>query len=69
MKTFNQYTETEIQVMVANYNVLVKPSYRINAGWIKYILTETVLDPLSDFPYYEIQANETLSGYREMFKV
>ncbi len=28
MKTINQYTETEIQVMVANYNALVKPSYR-----------------------------------------
>ncbi len=69
MKTFNQYTKTEIQVMVGNYNVLVKPSYRINEGWIKYILTETVLDPVSDFPYYEIQANETLSGHREMFKV
>ncbi len=69
MKTINHYTETEIQVMVGNYNALVKPSYRINAGWIKYILTETVLDPVYDFPYYEIQANETLSGHREMFKV
>ncbi len=69
MKTFNQYTETEIKVMVANYNALVKPSYRINSGWIKYILTETVLDPVSDFPYYEIPANETLSGQCEMFKV
>ncbi len=68
MKTINQYTETEIQVMVANYNALVKPSYRINAGWIKYILTETVLDPVSGLPYYEIQANETLSGHSEMFK-
>ncbi len=55
--------------MVVNYNALVKPSYRINAGWIKYILTETVLDPVSGLPYYEIQANETLSGHSEMFKV
>ncbi len=69
MKTFNQYTKTEIQVMVGNYNALVKHSYRINEGWIKYILAETVLDPVSDFPYYEIPANETLSGHREMFKV
>ncbi len=69
MKTINQYTKTEIQVMVGNYNALVKPSYRINEGWIKYILTETVLDPVLDFSYYEIQANETLSGHREMFKV
>ncbi len=69
MKTFNQYTETEIQVMVGNYNALVKPSYKINEGWIKYILTEAVLDPVSDFPYYEIPANETLSGHCEMFKV
>ncbi len=69
MKTINQYTETEIQVMVANYNALVKPSYRINAGWIKYILTETVLDPVSGFPYYEIPSNETLSRHCEMFKV
>ncbi len=69
MKTFNQYTETEIQVMVGNYNALVKPLYRINEDWIKYILTETVLDPVSGFPYYEIQENETLSGHREMFKV
>ncbi len=69
MKTINQYTKTEIQVMVCHYNALVKPSYRINEGWIKYILTETVLDPVLDFPYYEIQANETLSGHREMFKV
>ncbi len=69
MKTINQYTETEIQVMVAKYNALVKPSYRINAGWIKYILTETVLDPVSGFPYYEIPSNETLSRHCEMFKV
>ncbi len=69
MKTFNQYTKTEIQVMVGNYNALVKPSYKINAGWIKYILTETVLDPVSGSPYYEIPANETLSRHREMFKV
>ncbi len=69
MKTINQYTETEIQVMVANYNALVKPSYRINDGWIKYILTETVLDPVLDFHYYEIPSNETLSGHCEMFKV
>ncbi len=55
--------------MVVNYNALVKPSYRINAGWIKYILTETVLDPVLDFPYYEIPSNETLSGHSEMFKV
>ncbi len=55
--------------MVANYNALVKPSYRINAGWIKYILTETVLDPVSGFPYYEIPSNETLSRHCEMFKV
>ncbi len=69
MKTINQYTETEIKVMVANYNALVKPSYRINEGWIKYILTETVLDPVSGFPYYEIPSNETLSRHCEMFKV
>ncbi len=55
--------------MVGNYNALVKPLYRINEDWIKYILTETVLDPVSGFPYYEIQENETLSGHREMFKV
>ncbi len=69
MKTINQYTKTEIQVMVGNYNALVKPSYRINEGWIKYILTETVLDPVLDFPYYKIPSNETLSGHCEMFKV
>ncbi len=69
MKKFNQYTETEIQVLVGKYNDLVKPLYRINEGWIKYILTETVLDPAFDFPYYEIQANETLSGHCEIFKV
>ncbi len=69
MKTFNQYTETEIKVMVGNYNALVKPSYRINEEWIKYILTETVLDPVSGFPYYEIPSNETLSRHCEMFKV